>query len=350
VRRLIAIAVVMVLAGCSKTTPADAKTQSAAAPAATAPAAAAPPAPAPAAPPKPVPAQLPDVIATVNGEAINKAEFEGALVALQGRAGGPVPTDQRDRILRGMLDDMIAFRLLVQEVAARKVVVSDAEIDAQVAKVRTQFQTEEQFQQALAAQKVTLAKLRENSRTQLGVEKLLESEIADKIKVTPAATEEFYQKNLDKFQQAARVRASHVLISIPQNADAATKERAKAKADAVLAEIKGGKDFGAAAKESSQDPGSAANGGDLGYFQQGQMVPAFDQAVFALKPGEMSGVVETPFGFHIIKVADKQAARLIPIEEAKPQIEQYLLAQNRQTHAQAFVNALKAKAKIDIRM
>src|SRR6188508_3408970 len=127
----------MVLGACSKTTPADAKTQSATAPAAVTPAA-----PAPEAPPKPVPTLLPDVIATVNGETINKAEFEGALAALQGRAGGPVPTDQRDRILRGMLDDMIAFRLLVQEVAARKDVVSDAEIDAQVAKVRTQFQTE----------------------------------------------------------------------------------------------------------------------------------------------------------------------------------------------------------------
>lgn len=345
-RRLIAIVVVVALTACSKTTPADAKTQTSTSPAAT-PAAAAP---VPAAPPKPVPAQLPDVIATVNGEVINKAEFEGALQALEGRAGGPMPSDQRDRILRGMLDDMIAFKLLVQEVAARKIVVPDADIDAQIAKVRSQFPSDAQFQQALAAQKVTLEKLRDNARTQLGVEKLLESEVAGKIAVTPAAIEDFYKKNLDKFQQTARVRASHVLITIPQNADAATKEKAKAKAEAVLAEIKGGKDFAAVAKENSQDPGSAASGGDLGFFQQGQMVPAFDEVAFKLNPGEMSGVVESPFGFHIIKVAEKQAARVVPLEEAKPQIEQFLTGQNRQTQAQSFVSTLKAKAKIDIRM
>ena len=345
-RRLIAIVAVVALTACSKTTPADAKTQTSTSPAAT-PATAAP---VPAAPPKPVPAQLPDVVATVNGEVINKAEFEGALQALAGRAGGPMPADQRDRIVRGMLDDLIAFKLLVQEVAARKIAVPDADIDAQIAKVRSQFPSDAQFQQTLAAQKVTLEKLRENARTQLAVEKLLESEVAGKIAVTPAAIEDFYQKNLDKFQQTARVRASHVLITIPQNADAATKEKAKAKAEAVLAEIKGGKDFAAVAKANSQDPGSAASGGDLGFFQQGQMVPAFDEVAFKLNPGEMSGVVESPFGFHIIKVAEKQAARVVPLEEAKPQIEQFLTGQNRQTQAQAFVSTLKAKAKIDIRM
>ena len=245
---------------------------------------------------------------------------------------------------------MIAFRLLVQEVAARKIVVADADVDAQIAQVRRQFQTEAQFQQAMAAQKVTQAKMRENARTQLGVEKLLDAEIASKIAVTPAAIDDFYQKNPDKFQQGARVRASHVLISVAENANGVAKQQAKAKAEAVLAELKGGKDFAAVAKENSQDPGSAASGGDLGYFQQGQMVPAFDQVAFALKPGELSGVVESPFGFHIIKVADKQAARVVPLEEAKPQIEQLLMGQNRQTQAQAFVNALKAKAKIDILM
>jgi peptidyl-prolyl cis-trans isomerase C len=178
----------------------------------------------------------------------------------------------------------------------------------------------------------------------------VEGQIADKIAVKPEAIADFYQKNQDKFQQGARVRASHILISVPEKADAATKLQAKTKAEGVLKDLKAGKDFAAAAKENSQDPGSAANGGDLGYFEQGQMVPPFEQAAFALKPGEMSDLVETPFGFHIIKVADKQASRVVPIEEAKPQIEQYLTGQNRQEQTAAFVKTLKAKAKIDILM
>jgi peptidyl-prolyl cis-trans isomerase C len=144
------------------------------------------------------------------------------------------------------------------------------------------------------------------------------------------------------------VRASHILIGIPQNADAATKQQAKAKADALLKDLKAGKDFAATAKANSQDPGSAPNGGDLGYFEQGQMVPPFEQAAFALKPGEMSEVVETQFGYHIIKVADKQESKVVPLEEAKGQIEEYLTQQNRHAQTELFVNALRAKAKVEI--
>ena len=347
-RRVISIIVVMTLAGCSRSTAADVKPQAApatgAAASPTAPAAA----PAPLPPAKPVPAQLPDVVARVNGEAINKAELENAVKGLEGRAGGPVPADQRDRVYRGVLDDMIAYRLLVQEVKARKIIVPESDIDAQIAQIRGQFQTDAQFQQALTMQKMTLAAVRDDARSELGVEKLVETEIAGKIAVTPEAVTDFYQKNQDKFQQGARVRASHILIAVPDTADAAAKQQAKTKAEAVLKDLKGGKDFAAAAKESSQDPGSAPSGGDLGFFEQGQMVPPFEQAAFALKPGAMSELVESPFGFHIIKVAEKQDARVVPLEEAKPKIDEFLSGQNRQTQTQAFVSTLKAKAKIEI--
>jgi peptidyl-prolyl cis-trans isomerase C len=338
----------MTLAGCSRSTAADVKPQAApatgAAASPTAPAAA----PAPLPPAKPVPAQLPDVVARVNGEAINKAELENAVKGLEGRAGGPVPADQRDRVYRGVLDDMIAYRLLVQEVKARKIIVPESDIDAQIAQIRSQFQTDAQFQQALTMQKMTLAAVRDDARSELGVGKLVETEIAGKIAVTPEAVTDFYQKNQDKFQQGARVRASHILIAVPETADAAAKQQAKTKAEAVLKDLKGGKDFAAAAKESSQDPGSAPSGGDLGFFEQGQMVPPFEQAAFALKPGAMSELVESPFGFHIIKVAEKQDARVVPLEEAKPKIDEFLSSQNRQTQTQAFVSTLKAKAKIEI--
>jgi peptidyl-prolyl cis-trans isomerase C len=338
----------MTLAGCSRSTAADVKPQAApatgAAASPTAPAAA----PAPLPPAKPVPAQLPDVVARVNGEAINKADLENAVKGLEGRAGGPVPADQRDRVYRGVLDDMIAYRLLVQEVKARKIIVPESDIDAQIAQIRSQFQTDAQFQQALTMQKMTLAAVRDDARSELGVGKLVETEIAGKIAVTPEAVTDFYQKNQDKFQQGARVRASHILIAVPETADAAAKQQAKTKAEAVLKDLKGGKDFAAAAKESSQDPGSAPSGGDLGFFEQGQMVPPFEQAAFALKPGAMSELVESPFGFHIIKVAEKQDARVVPLEEAKPKIDEFLSSQNRQTQTQAFVSTLKAKAKIEI--
>jgi len=354
VRRAISIFFVVMLAACSRSTAANAKPQATPAPAsAPAPAQGTPP---PAAalqqPPavKAVPAQLPEIVARVNGEAINGAELENAVKGLEGRAGGPVPADQRDRVYRGVLDDMIGYKLLVQEAKARKIAVPDAEVEAQIAQIRSQFPNQQQFEQALAAQKMTLEAVRNDARSEMSVEKLVEGEIAAKVAVKPEAVSDFYQKNQDKFQQGPRVRASHILITVPQNADAATKQQAKTKAEGILKDLKGGKDFAATAKENSQDPGSAVNGGDLGFFEQGQMVPPFEQAAFALKPGEMSELVESQFGYHIIKVAEKQAQRVVPLDEAKGQIEQYLGQQNRQAETQAFVNALKAKAKIDVLM
>jgi peptidyl-prolyl cis-trans isomerase C len=351
VRRAISIFIIATLAACSRTAPANATPQAAPAPAASAqsapPAAAATlqaPAPAPA---KPVPAQLPEVVARVNGETISGNDLDDAVRAIAGRAG-PIPPDERDRVYRGVLDNMIGYRLMIQEAKARKIAVSDADVDAQVAQIRAQFPSEAQFQQALTAQKTTLEAVRTDTREGLSADKLVESEIASKVAVKPEAVTDFYQKNQDKFQQGPRVRASHILIGIPQNADAATKQQARAKADAILKDLKAGKDFAATAKANSQDPGSAPNGGDLGYFEQGQMVPPFEQAAFALKAGEMSEVVESQFGYHIIKVADKQDSRVVPLEEAKEQIEQYLTQQNRHAETELFVNALRAKAKIEI--
>lgn len=343
------------LAACSRSTAADAKTQAApaAAPASAAAAQSTPPPAAAELPPptaKPVPAQLPEIVARVNGEAINATELQNAVKALEGRAGGPVPADQRDRVYRGVLDDMIGYKLLMQEAKARKVAVPDADVEAQIAQIRSQFPNQQQFEQALAAQKTTLQEVRDDARAAMSVERLVDGEINAKIAVKPEAVSDFYQKNQDKFQQGPRVRASHILIQVPQGADAATKQQAKTKADAILKDLKAGKDFSAAAKENSQDPGSAPNGGDLGFFEKGQMVPQFDQVAFTLKPGEMSDVVETQFGYHIIKVAEKQDSHVVPLEEAKPQIEQYLTDQNRHAETQLFVNALKAKAKIEILM
>jgi peptidyl-prolyl cis-trans isomerase C len=195
---------------------------------------------------------------------------------------------------------------------------------------------------------MTLDKLREDARSDMRVSKMLQDEVATKVALQAGEVNHFYEKNPDKFKQGERVRASHILIRVPENADAAAKEQAKSKATDVLKQVKSGQDFAQLAKTHSQDPGSAPGGGDLGYFMHGQMVGAFERAAFGMKPGEVSELVETPFGFHIIKVADKQAARTMPIDEVRPQIEQFLQNQQRMEKTQAFVDTLKAKGKVEI--
>ncbi len=348
--RVVPLMLVLAFCACSKDEPASASSASAAKAPAASPAQAGP-APAAQSPPgaaKPVPAQLPEVVARVNGETIGKNEFEKAIKNVEGRAGQPVPADQRDHVLRGVLDQLIAYRLLMQETKVRNIVVPEPDIDARLATIKQQFPSEDAFKQTLAKQSMTVEQLREDAKSDMRVQKMLESEVNTKISVQPQDVNTFYQQNPDKFKQGERVRASHILIRADEQADAKAKQDARAKAADVLQQVKSGKDFGELAKHYSQDPGSAASGGDLGYFTQGQMVAPFEQAAFSLKPGNVSGVVETPFGFHIIKVADKQPARSVPFDEVKPQIEQFLQNQQRQQKTDAFVNSLRAKGKVEI--
>lgn len=306
------------------------------------------PTPAAAEPPKPVPAVLPDVLARVNGENITKAEFEEAIGALEQRNQGPVPPDQRDAVYRGVLDQLVGLKLLSQEAAAKKVAVPDADVDAQMAQIRQQFPSEDVFNQALKAQNKTLEIIKADARRSMAITKMLEAALDGKIAVTPEQAKAFYDQNPDQFKRPEQVRASHILIGVEASADVAAKAAAKRKAEGVLKQLKSGGDFAALAKENSQDPGSAVNGGDLGLFSRGQMVGPFDEVAFTLAPGATSGLVETQFGYHIIRVVEKKAAGTVPLDEVRPQLEQYLQNQNRQREMTSYVAALKAKGKVEV--
>jgi len=297
---------------------------------------------------KPLPEKLPDVIAKVNGESVTRTELEDYVRNLEGQAGSPIPADQRDRIYRGVIDQLVGYKLLVQEAKARKVVVADADVDARIAEVKKQFPSEDLFMQTLIDRKMTVDQIKADARRDMSIARLIEAEIAPRVAVKPGQVEEFYKSNPDKFLQPERVRASHILIATAENADAATKAQAKAKAQQVLKDVKAGKDFATLARQHSQDPGSAVNGGDLGFFPQGQMVGPFNDAAFSLKPGATSDLVETQFGYHIIRVAEKQPARTVPLEEVRPRIEEFLQHQNRESETESFVKALRAKSKVEI--
>jgi peptidyl-prolyl cis-trans isomerase C len=139
------------------------------------------------------------------------------------------------------------------------------------------------------------------------------------------------------------VRASHILIR-PDGPDDEAKKKARATAEDVAKQARGGADFAELARKHSAD-GSAQQGGDLGFFTKGAMVPAFSAAAFALQPGQVSDVVETQFGFHVIKLAERKD---IPLAEAAPKIRDFLAAKQRDERQQAFVAQVKSKSKIEV--
>ena len=295
-----------------------------------------------------MPAVLPDTIAKVGGESISKSDLEAAIRSVEQQNGGrSLPPERRDEIFRGVLDNLVSIRVLRQEVADRHMTASDADIAAHINELRKQFPSEAAFKQAMAMQHVSQEKLRDDARMDLLVNRLLENEVNSKLSVKPGDISAFYEKNPDKFKQSESVHASHILIIVPPGADAGTKAAAKGRAEEALKAARGGKDFAALARQYSQD-GSAQRGGDLGFVVRGQTAPAFENAAFALQIGQISDVVETPFGFHIIKVTERRPGRAVPFPEAAAQIQQYLEQQQRQALSKAFVDGLKAKHKVEI--
>jgi peptidyl-prolyl cis-trans isomerase C len=337
---LCVLAVGVSAAACKKAPAAQAAQASA--PAAAPSAASQPPAAA-----KPVPAELPDIVARVNGEDVKKPEFERMIKSIEGRAGQPIPAERRDEILRGALDQLIVYKLLAQECKTRSINPSDADIEAKVAELKKQFPSEDAFKKALQERGMTVDNLRSEARTDLSVTKLMDTEVSSTPGPSDTEAQDFYAKNPDKFKQEEQVRASHILIRVDEKADAATKKKAKAEIESVLKQARAGADFAKLAQEHSQD-GSAAQGGDLNYFTKEQMVPEFANVAFALKPGQISDVVTTQFGYHIIKVTDHKPARVIPYAEASAKIKDFLGEQKKQQHADAFIEALKKKARIEV--
>jgi peptidyl-prolyl cis-trans isomerase C len=297
-------------------------------------------------PPKPVPAQLPEVLAKVNGQDVKKSDFDMLLKDLE-IGQGPIPADRRDEVLRSTLDRLITYTVLSQEAKSRKVTCTDAEIDERLGQMQKQFPNEEAFKKALAERSMTLDRLRNDTRDNLVISKMMEAEVSTTPGASDADAKEFYEKNPDKFKQNEQVRASHILIRVDEKADAAAKQKARAQVDALLKRAKAGDDFAKLAKENSAD-GSAAQGGDLGLFGRGQMVPAFDEAAFSLKPGQISEVVTTQFGYHIIKVTERKDASTVPLDQVSERIKQFLSGQKKQQKADEFITALKQKSRIEV--
>jgi peptidyl-prolyl cis-trans isomerase C len=306
------------------------------------------PAPQPAQPPaaaKPLPAQLPEVLARVNGQPVTRADLERMIKNVEATRG-QIPADRRDELLRAALDQLITYTVMKQEAAARGLKIADTDLDTRLKEMQGPM-TKEQFDKALTDRSTTQSQLRDDTRVDMMIGKMLEGELATTTVATEAEAKAFYEKNPDKFKQGETVRASHILIMANEKADEATRKQAREKIEGILKRVRAGEDFAKLAKEHSDD-GSKDQGGDLGFFQRGQMVPPFEQAAFALKPGEVSDVVTTPFGFHIIKMSERREPGTVPYEKVQPQILEYLSNQKKKERVDAFIEGARKRAKIEV--
>ncbi len=309
-----------------------------------------------AAPAKPADtSKMPDVVAQINGKKITKGELIQQARQMQAQMaqtsrGQQVPSLD-DAFYKQVLEGLVAQTLLIEDAKRQGVQVSDDELKPQLAALRGRFPDEAAYKKALEQEGLTEKQLHEKLRQEAVIQKYVGTKILNEVSVTDQAAREFYDKNMDKMQRPERAHLRHILIRVEPTAAAADKEKAKDKAEDILKRIQGGEDFAKLAAENSDDPGSKTRGGDLSWMARGQTGQAgspFEKAAFALtKPNELSSVVETQFGYHIIQLVEHEAASAVPFEEARPRITQMLQQRQVGERLQARVEDLKKKGKVE---
>lgn len=293
-------------------------------------------------------ATLPNPVARVNGSPISSSDLQKAIIAFKkSPQGAQVPTDKEKDLQQFLLNQLIAGELMYQ--IAKKTDLKDREtrVDEEFAKLKARFSKDEDYQKALKEQGITERELREMVRRNVVIDSYIEKTILPKQAVTAAEIKEFYDKNPDAFIMPEQARASHILITVDPKAGDAEKKKARSKIDALLKQARAGIDFAKLAEENSGCP-SSKQGGDLGYFGKGQMVKPFEDAAFAMKPGDISDVVETQFGYHIIKLLEKKASSKVPLDDVKTRIEESLKRQKVAAAVNATLENERKKAKIEV--
>lgn len=176
----------------------------------------------------------------------------------------------------------------------------------------------------------------------------LKKEVTNKVEVSEEDIKAYYESHKDEFKTPEMVKSRHILIKTDPSASDNDKKKAKEKAGEILKKIKAGEDFAKLASDVSDDTGSKPKGGELGFFPKGRMVKPFEDAAFSLKPGEVSEIVETQFGYHIIKVEEKKEPGMEPFDTAKEKIKQKLLQERIKTKVTEFIEKAMKEANIEL--
>ena len=266
-----------------------------------------------------------------------------------------------------VINQMIVEEILDQEAEARGITVSKEELDQEIIDTMDKIGGKNMLMEALKQNGISTSEFKASLKKQVKYRKLAAT--TGSMEASEKEAKDFYNKNISKFKHGEQVRASHILISFdPEQVKAEissdpkkelSEKEVKAEVDKVMAEKKALADkianelkadtskFAEYATKYSQDPGSVAQGGDLGFFEKGKMVPEFDKAVFAAKPNTAPGVVKTQFGYHVYIVTDRMAAGAVPFEKAKADIEAYLKNQKEVKALDDITQAAKKKSTIE---
>jgi peptidyl-prolyl cis-trans isomerase C len=288
-------------------------------------------------------------VAVVNGSVITRSDFDREMSRLRQRLlsmGKPLNDSQLSEIKKGVLENLINHELLYQESQKQGITVDETAIDEQLKKLKERFSSEAEFKSELSKANLSEATVKSQFKREIAIQQFIDKRFVQGITVSDKESKAYYDSHPDLFKQPEQVRASHILAKVDPGAGESQKVEARKKMEKIQEKVRKGEDFAALAKESSEGP-SSDKGGDLGYFGRGQMTKTFEEVAFGLPPGEMSDIVETEFGYHLIKVSDKKPETKIAYEDIKGRLEKHLKLQEVRKEVKLQVEELKEQAKVE---
>jgi peptidyl-prolyl cis-trans isomerase C len=288
--------------------------------------------------------------AVVNGTTITREalsfETQRMIEQMARQRQGQVPDEaSMPQVREDVLNRMIEEELLFQDSQSKDIKVPESRVTDELASIKQRFPSEKEYQEALAGIEMSEADLTRKITRGMAIEQLIKEHVIQGTAVSDAESRAFYDQNAKMFEKPEQIQARHILIKVENDATEAQKAEARTKIQMIRKKALGGEDFAVLAGEYSEGP-SSANGGDLGHFSRGQMVKPFEDVAFSIKPGEISEVVETQFGYHIIEVIDQQPASVVSYETAQPQIVERLKQEKSRREIQQYIETLRSQADI----
>lgn len=289
-------------------------------------------------------------VARVNGVAITRGQLDNMVRQLLAQQQIQISAERLGEVWAALsrqgMELLIGRELLAQEAARRNVEITRSELAQAVEELESNLPEGQSLDQALADQGLTRDTLESDLIRELRVNRLVEM-MGEEIAAPDAAQiEGFYQENRDQFRVAEAVHLRHVLIGMMESDTDRVRDVRRRKAEALRRQVVDGSDFANLAMLHSDDA-TRANGGEVGFVERARLQPALADTAFALRENEVSSVIKSPAGFHILQAGERRPERMIPLDEARDGIREYLLRQDREAAVQELVSTLREAAEIE---
>jgi peptidyl-prolyl cis-trans isomerase SurA len=295
------------------------------------------------------------VVAVINDSIILRSELDLRMIPLMAdvqQIADPKERERRIEKLRAQaLDDMVNEELIVQAAEAAKIDVEASEVQAAIDEIKSTNNLDDaKLAEALAQQNYTMASYKQDLRRQIMRLRAVNQLVAPKVNVTDEDIRARYDQMQRRSDAVSAVKLSHMLFKLPERPTQQQLDEAKERAAKAMERVKGGEEFAKVASEVSDDVGTKATGGELGYFQRGSINPEWEPIVFAMDKGDVRGPVTGPQGLHVFQVTEVQKSNLKPYAEMKEQLSRELRRKEMDRQTQTWIEELRKKAYIDIKI